>query len=481
MNSKTLKPAILSISLLTLMASAAVSPALAELRKAFPDVGQTTIKLILTLPSLMVIPFSLLSGWLAVRMNKKTLALIGLVIYACAGVGGGLAQNFRQLLVMRAILGIGLGIIMPLSTTFIMDFFSGEERPKMMGLQAVSNQLGGLALLAVAGWLAFLNWRYAFGVYALAFLSIALVFLWLPEPPKPPTQKKGEAAQKGLPLAVFGLAGLMLMMMTVYYVFATDLALFIESEKTVFSRSQTELLFQSATPLFKDKEELMSHLRQKSVSDVTAQLFKAHQLDLSPHATLREIEPQQKWEIIDGIQTFIVQKESGTLMVYAGLGTSGLAANTFIFGSLSGIAAGILLSTMLKLLKNYIVPSAAVLMGIGYWMLGHASAFWMVIAAAVCIGLACGLMSPPVMLHVPKVVSPEKRALATAVVSSSLLFGQFVSPYFMSLVTRISGQDSFRFRFSFLAVFLCVAAAGGAFGLLMNSRKTPQPATPTTP
>lgn len=168
-------------------------------------------------------------------------------------------------------------------------------------------------------------------------------------------------------------------------------------------------------------------------------------------------------------------------MVYAGLGTSGLAANTFIFGSLSGIAAGILLSTMLKLLKNYIVPSAAVLMGIGYWMLGHASAFWMVIAAAVCIGLACGLMSPPVMLHVPKVVSPEKRALATAVVSSSLLFGQFVSPYFMSLVTRISGQDSFRFRFSFLAVFLCVAAAGGAFGLLMNSRKTPQPATPTTP
>ncbi len=481
MNSNMLKPAILSISLLTLMASAAVSPALAEIRKAFPEVNQTTIKLILTLPSLMVIPFSLMSGWLAVRLKKKTLVLIGLAIYACAGVGAGMAQTFTQLLVMRAILGIGLGIIMPLSTTFIMDFFSGDARPKMMGLQAVSNQLGGLALLALAGWLAFLNWRYAFGVYALAFLSMALVTLWLPEPPQPPSRQTGGTTQKGLPLAVFGLAGLMLMMMTVYYVFATDLALFIESEKTVFSRSQTELLFQSATPLFKDKEELMSHLRQQSVSDVTVQLFSANHLNVSSNATLREIEPRRKWEIVDGTQTYIVQKDAEKLLVYAGLGTSGLAANTFIFGSLSGMLAGILLSAMLKLLKMYIIPCAAILMGLGFWTLGHASAFWMVIAAAVFIGLACGLMSPPVMLQVPKVVAPEKRAFATAVVSSSLLFGQFVSPYFMSLVTRISGQDSFRFRFSFLAVFLCVAAAGGAFGLLMNSRKTPQPATPTTP
>jgi len=201
------------------------------------------------------------------------------------------------------------------------------------------------------------------------------------------------------------------------------------------------------------------------------QLFKANQLDLSPNATLQGIEPQQKWEIIDGVQTFIVQKESGKLMVYAGLGTSGLAANTFVFGSISGIVAGILLSTMLKLVKNYIVPVAAVLMGIGYWTLGHATAFWMLIVAAIFIGLACGLMSPPIMLQVPKVVSPEKRALATAVVSSSLLFGQFVSPYFMSIVTQIGRQESFRFRFNFLAVFLCVAAAIGAFGMLMAAKK----------
>jgi len=59
MHRALMKAAILSISLLTVMASAAVSPALARIRQAFSGVDITLIKLALTLPSLVIIPFSL--------------------------------------------------------------------------------------------------------------------------------------------------------------------------------------------------------------------------------------------------------------------------------------------------------------------------------------------------------------------------------------------------------------------------------------
>ena len=86
-NNKMLMPTILSISLLTVMASTAVSPALSSIKESFAGISDTSAKLVLTLPSLIMIPFSLLSGWLSARMNKKTLVLLGMLLYLIMGVG----------------------------------------------------------------------------------------------------------------------------------------------------------------------------------------------------------------------------------------------------------------------------------------------------------------------------------------------------------------------------------------------------------
>ena len=50
------KLAILSISLLTIMASAAISPALSAIQDHFYDVDELYIKMIITLPALFIIP-----------------------------------------------------------------------------------------------------------------------------------------------------------------------------------------------------------------------------------------------------------------------------------------------------------------------------------------------------------------------------------------------------------------------------------------
>lgn len=82
-----LKPTIISISMATVMAGAAISPALGLIAKAFPDSSPTMIKLILTAPSIMIIPFSFLSSYLTSKLPKRTIIMFGLIIYLLGGAG----------------------------------------------------------------------------------------------------------------------------------------------------------------------------------------------------------------------------------------------------------------------------------------------------------------------------------------------------------------------------------------------------------
>ena len=173
--SKMLIPSILSVSVLTIMAPTAVSPALAAIRDAFPGISATQAKLVLTLPTLVMMPMGLLSARLTARIDKKRLLLTGMVLFLVFGVAGGFVNDFRLLLLMRLLFGVGLGIMTPLSTSLIFDFAPDPgKRSKLLGLQGSSNQLGGLIFMSLSGVLASMSWRYSFLVYAFVIVSIIL-------------------------------------------------------------------------------------------------------------------------------------------------------------------------------------------------------------------------------------------------------------------------------------------------------------------
>jgi len=130
---KILKPTILSISMATVMAGAAISPALNLIAQAFPDASETLIKLILMAPSLMIIPFSFLSSYLTTKMTKRTIILIGLVTYIIGGVVLQFFSSIEMILVFRLLLGAGVGLLMPLAMSLINDYYTGKERTQMMG------------------------------------------------------------------------------------------------------------------------------------------------------------------------------------------------------------------------------------------------------------------------------------------------------------------------------------------------------------
>lgn len=224
-----LKPTILSIGMATVMAGAAISPALGLIAKAFPDASPTMIKLILTAPSIMIIPFSFLSSYLTSKLTKRTILMIGLGIYLVGGIGPQFVPTIELLLLFRLILGAGVGLVMPLSMTLINDYFEGKERTKMMGYNSAFSNLGGILTMLLAGWLATFGWRVPFNVYFLGLFIFILIFFFLP---KGEVQQPRSKEQKSrLPLAVFGYALAMGGIMLAYYSIATNIAIYLEQSE----------------------------------------------------------------------------------------------------------------------------------------------------------------------------------------------------------------------------------------------------------
>ena len=231
--SKMLIPSILSVSLLTIMAPTAISPALAAIKEAFPDISATQAKLVLTLPTLVMMPIGLFSAKLTARIDKKKLLLIGMVLFLVFGVAGGFVSNFKLLLLMRVFFGLGLGIMTPLSTSLIFDFAPDtSKRSKLLGIQGASNQLGGLIFMSLSGILASISWRYSFLTYAFVIVSIVLTSLFMPSIPpyKAKQRAAGNAVEKKMSKKIFILAFFALMIFSCYFVINTDLALFMDVE-----------------------------------------------------------------------------------------------------------------------------------------------------------------------------------------------------------------------------------------------------------
>lgn len=187
-----LKFVILSISFL-MMIRLTISPALAEIGKAFPEQNQGSLMFMVTLASLVAIPFGLLSGILSSFMKKKPLVILGLVIYIIGGMGPMFANNFTFIIICRCLLGAGTGFFLPMATGLIADFFEGDERNRLLGYQSTAVALGNIVTSVLAGALATILWRYSFLIYAFAIIVLLLVIFKLPEPAK---VERGPAEKK---------------------------------------------------------------------------------------------------------------------------------------------------------------------------------------------------------------------------------------------------------------------------------------------
>lgn len=231
---KFLTIAILSISMITVMASAAVSPALANISMAFPDANVNMIKTVLTLPSLFIIPFSLLSNLIVKKIGNKRVLVIGILVYLVGGVGAAFVDTLKSLLMFRAILGSGCGLIMPISQALIAENFEGEMKTKITGYSGAASYLMGVIASFVVAPISNINWHYSFYIYTIAIVVLVLNVIALPN--EKPEIKKSVAKDK-LPIKTKWIILGMLLVNIAFYAVPSNISLFMREQGIGSSKS----------------------------------------------------------------------------------------------------------------------------------------------------------------------------------------------------------------------------------------------------
>ncbi|MBK7996005.1 MAG: MFS transporter [Blastocatellia bacterium] len=129
--------------------------------------------------------FSPLYGYLADRRARTSLISSGVAIWSIATAAAGLAQNYWQMLIARAAVGIGEASYATISPGFLSDYFDRSKRGIAFGIFFTAVPLGQALGYILAGKLSppdVLGWRYTFFVVGIPGLLMALAAHFLREP-----------------------------------------------------------------------------------------------------------------------------------------------------------------------------------------------------------------------------------------------------------------------------------------------------------
>lgn len=207
--------AIWSVSAIVSLPGLAISPILDDMQSIFPHASELEVQMLESLPSLMIIPFMLLAGRWAVRGNKMTLLVAGTAIFLLSGVWCTTSYTLVELIVASTLVGVGAGMIIPLSTGLVVDYFTGDKRVKQLGISSAVNNLTLVVATSVVGYLADVEWHLAFVVYLLPVVTLLLIPALSRTKPEP--EPKSGAQNRQTTLNVRMIVGLVLFYFAITY------------------------------------------------------------------------------------------------------------------------------------------------------------------------------------------------------------------------------------------------------------------------
>lgn len=115
-------------------------------------------------------------GKLADLFGRKKVFIVGTSLFLLGSLLCGLSQTMGQLILFRAIQGIGAGAVIPITFTIIGDIFTFEQRAKIQGLFSSVWGIAGLFGPLVGGFLVdYVSWHWIFFIN----LPFGLISMWI--------------------------------------------------------------------------------------------------------------------------------------------------------------------------------------------------------------------------------------------------------------------------------------------------------------
>lgn len=183
-------------SSLTIMGAVMIAPVLPQIGAEF---GPTTahaevlVPLAVTGPALAIALFAPLAGWLADRIGRKNLLIIGTLLYALLGFLPLLLDDLRAIVGVRLLFGCAEAAVMTCCAALIADYWHGEQRLRYVNRQVVTISVVGALFFVAGGALGEHSWRLPFALYLLPLLLVPLMMRWLWEPDRLAPQPGAEA------------------------------------------------------------------------------------------------------------------------------------------------------------------------------------------------------------------------------------------------------------------------------------------------
>ena len=199
---KTIQTALLLVATLGIMSGMTIVSSLPLISQTFSHIPNIEFlsKLMLTIPSMIIALFSPIAGYIVDRWGRLKPLYVGIVLFILGGSSGFYLHDFYVILVGRAVLGLGVALIMTASTALIGDYFSEEVRHKFMSKQGMTVALGGIVFITAGGLLAQIHWSYPFAIYLIPLLYIPFLLKSLYEPAKHKHTEELEVESKLLPI-----------------------------------------------------------------------------------------------------------------------------------------------------------------------------------------------------------------------------------------------------------------------------------------
>lgn len=132
--------------------------------------------LIQSASSMVTLAFALILSALSLKLNPRTLLLLGLGSLVASSLGCGFAQSATMMSVFYALTGVGAAVIMPMGLTLVSQHVAEGSRSKVIGWFTAGFTFSGLIGPPIVGFIAErFGWRMAYLGYALPLTLLGLV------------------------------------------------------------------------------------------------------------------------------------------------------------------------------------------------------------------------------------------------------------------------------------------------------------------